>query len=484
MKHIMQEKARMQEVVAKENNSRNANMDRLIEKWSRKKGLSLDSGKFEKIFEANPRKARNLAQILENQERYLKTLTETQISNAFQGTPQTVIKVLRLGYPNSVRADIFTEFAMTSMKDTIFKIETIYDKTKRGATAGNVTYESVADRYPSEVERVNVNATATDNFKGTVSPTPIRPYTVRVLLNGFPVANDNGSGLLIGSVLSQSTPSTIVYDGTDAGKYDITFAKNLAATDVFTIEYSHNSEVFELYGEQGKINVQLVPYDYKAKPYPIGFSWSHMSELLMNDQLGVDGQEVLISSGADELKKALDFQALGLGMQASRWTTAVEFDTDWASAGSDSDYAHTQSIVKALRNASQKTYDSLMRGGEATSYVCGPKSATYLTQHKGFIADNSMASVGAYKFGTLNGIDVYQAPASIVPTDEIMCVYKNNREEANDSAITIGSYIPLYQTQTLEYSSFHKETALAFYGDMRINEGKYITKVKLTNLPA
>jgi hypothetical protein len=65
-----------------------------------------------------------------------------------------------------------------------------------------------------------------------------------------------------------------------------------------------------------------------------------------------------------------------------------------------------------------------------------------------------------------------------------MCVYKNNREEANDSAVTIGSYIPLYQTQTLEYSSFHKETALAFYGDMRINEGKYITKVKLTNLPS
>ena len=484
MKRIMQEKAQMQEVVSQENRSRNAYADRLIEKWSKKRGLALDGGKFEKIYEANPRKARNLAIILENQEKYLKTLTETQISTAFQGTPQTVIKVLRLGYPNSVRGDIFTEFAMTSMKDTIFKIETIYDKTKRGATAGKVMYESAADRYPSEVERVDVTATATANFKGTVSPAPIRPYTVRVLLNGFPVANDNGSGVLIGSVLSQSTPSTIVYEGDDAGNYDITFATALTTADTFTIEYSHNSEVSTLYGEQGKVNVQLVPYDYRAKPYPIGFSWSHMSELLMNDQLGVDGQEVLISAGADELKKALDFQALGLGMQASRWADAVEFDTDWAGSGSDSDFAHTQSVVKALRNASQKTYDALMRGGEATSYVCGPKAATYLTGHKGFVADNSMPAVGAYKFGTLNGIDLYQAPSDIVPTDEIMCVYKNNREEANDSAVTIGSYIPLYQTQTLEYSSFHKETALAFYGDMRINEGKYITKVKLTNLPA
>ena len=60
----MEEKAQMQEVVAQENRSRNAYADRLIEKWSKKKGLSLDGGKFEKIYEANSRKARNLAIIL------------------------------------------------------------------------------------------------------------------------------------------------------------------------------------------------------------------------------------------------------------------------------------------------------------------------------------------------------------------------------------------------------------------------------------
>ena len=300
-------------------------------------------------------------------------------------------------------------------------------------------------------------------------------------MNGYPVASDNGSGILVGSVLHATTPSTINYT---SGAYSIVFATALTTADAFTLEYSHNSEVSSLYGEQGKVNVQLVPYDYRAKPYPIGFSWSHMSELLMNDQLGVDGQEVLISAGADELKKALDFQALGLGMQASRWTTAVEFDTDWAAAGSDSDFAHTQSVVKALRNASQKTYNAIMRGGEATSYVCGPKAATYLTGHKGYVADTSMPAVGAYKFGTLNGIPLYQVPSDVVATNEILCVYKNNKEESNDSAIVTGSYIPLYQTQVLEYSSFHSETAIAFFGDMRINEGRYVTKVKLENLPA
>lgn len=480
MKQIMNESA-IKEQVEAERVAKNSYADRLIEKWGKRPGLDLDKGKFASLRESNPRKARNLAIILENQERYLKTLTETQISNAFQSTPQTVVKVIRLGYPNSVRGDIFTEFAMSTMKDTMYKIETIYDKTARGATQGNVMYESTADRYASEINQTDVTATATDTFTGTLSPVPIRPYTVRLLLNGFPIANDNGSGVFIGSNLSTSTPSTIDYT---AGTYSIKFASALTTSDTFSLQWNENSEVASLYGNQGQVNINLVAYDFRAKPYPIGFSWSKVTELLMDSSLQNDAEEVLITAGADELKKSLDFQAISMAYGASKWVAATEFDTDWAAAGSDSDFAHTQSVVKALRNASQNTYNALLRGGEATSYVAGPKACTYLTAHKGFVSDRTMPAVGAYKMGELNGIPVYQAPVDIVPTNEIMCVYKNNREESNDSALVTGSYVPLYRTQTLEFNSFHKETALAFFGDMRLNEKKYVTRVSLKNLPA
>lgn len=477
MKNIMQEKARMREAIQEDSVARNTVADRLIEKWSRKKGLDLDNGGFAKIYESNPRKARNLAIVLENQERHLKTLTETQISNAFQSTPQTVVKVIRLGYPNSVRGDIFTDWAMQTMKDTMYKIETTYDRQKRGATLGNVMYESSADRYASEIEETNaVTGTGTDTYNGTLSVVPLRPYTLQVVLNGFPVGNDNGSQVISGSAI---TTGSIDYT---TGIYSITFDSNLTSADSFVVRYAHNSEVTGLYSEQGQVNINLVGYDFRAHPFPIGFSWSKMTELMMESALSSDAEEVLISAGSDELKKDLDFQALKLGYRASNWTTAVEFNADWAAAGADSDYANTQSIVKALREASNKTYASLMRGADVSSYVAGYKAATYLTMHNQFVSDNTMPSVGVYKMGTLNGKPVYQAPADIVPANEIMCVYKNNREEANDSAIVIGTYVPLYKTQTLEYSSFHKENALAFFGDMRINEGKYITKVKINGL--
>jgi hypothetical protein len=480
MKTIMREKAaqasqRVEEEVA----ARNAVADRLIEKWSHKRGLGLDNGGFEKIYEANSRTARNLAIVLENQERHLKTLTETQISNAFQSTPQTVVKVIRLGYPNSIRGEVFTEWAMTTMKDTFYKIETIYDMTARGSTINSVMYESTSDRYASEIEETTVNGTATATFTGTLSTVPVRPYMLQIILNGAPIANDNGSGVFVGSLLSAVTPSTIDYT---TGNYSIVFASALTVNDSFVIRYSFNSEVSTLYSTQGHVNINLVGYDFRAHPFPIGFSWSKMTELLMDSALSSDAEEVLITAGADELKKDLDFQALRMAYRGSNWTTPVQFNTDWAAAGADSDYANTQSVVKALRNASQLTYESLMRGGEATSYVAGPKAVTYLTNHKLYVPENAPVAVGGYKAGTLNGIPVYQAPSSIVPTNEIMCVYKNNRQESNDSALVTGTYVPLYRTQTLEYSSFHKESALAFFGDMRLQEPKYLTRVVLNGL--
>jgi len=478
MRRIMEEKnvARMQEQINEQINTRNGIADRLVEKWSHKEGLELNKGQLYDLYNNNKSKARNLAIVMENEERHLKSLTETQISNAFISTPQTVVKVIRLGYPNSIRGDVFTEYAMTTTKDTIYKIETTYDRSVRGATAGAVTYESVADRYASEIEEYSITTSATTTFTGTVDVYPLRPYTVTVYLDGAPIGSDNGSGTISGTGISSG-----VIDYT-TGVYTIVFSSALASTNTLVLAYSENSEVSTLYAQQGQFNIQLVGYDFRAHPYPLGFSWSKMAELQMDSGLNQNAEEVLIAAASDELKKSLDFQAINMANGASKWTSAVTFNTDWAGAGADSDKAHCQSVSKALRNASQKTYDALQRGGRATSYLAGSKACTYLTMHDAFKYDDAMPSVGAYKMGVLQNIPVYQVPSSIVAENDILCVYKNNREDANDSALTIASYVPMYRTQTLEHPNFYKESALAFFGDMKLQTKQYITRVTLSNL--
>ena len=479
MRKIIESKTQINEVIQEEVAGRNMVADRLIEKWSKKRGLGLDKGGFEKIYEASPRKARNLATILENQERHLTSLTETQISSVFNSTPQTIVKVIRLGYPNSVRGEIFTDWAMQTVKDSFYKVETTYDRTNRGATAGKITYENTSDRYASEVMEEVVPPAAATHFGGTLSVAPLRPFTVQLMVNDQIVATDNGSNLFVGAALSTSVASTIDYI---TGVFDVTFASALHLSDDVLIRYFYNSEVEALYNEQGQVNLNLVAYDFRAKPWHLGFSWSKMTELYMDSALSMDAEEALISAGADELKKSLDFQALKMAYRGSKWATAEIFNTDWAAAGADSDYAHTQSVTKALRNASGKTYAALMRGGDATSYVCGQKAVTYLTNHKLFTPNTSPVAVGAYLAGNLGGVPVYQAPSDVVPTDEIMCVYKNNREESNDSALVCATLVPMYRTDTLEYKNLYKETGLAHFGDLRLMTHQYLTRVKLTSL--
>lgn len=79
--------------------------ERLVEKWSRipEVGVGLKS--------LNESTAINTAIYLENQTRVMSRLTEAQLSSAFQGfSPENMLRLVRLVYPNVVRPRFATEF--------------------------------------------------------------------------------------------------------------------------------------------------------------------------------------------------------------------------------------------------------------------------------------------------------------------------------------------------------------------------------------
>jgi len=85
-------------------NERVARASRLIEKWSRVPEIG--SG----IRAMDEHKASNLAILLESQTRHMQRLSETQYSNAFAATPENMIRLVRLAYPNSIRDRLFSDF--------------------------------------------------------------------------------------------------------------------------------------------------------------------------------------------------------------------------------------------------------------------------------------------------------------------------------------------------------------------------------------
>lgn len=486
MRQIMQEKNAHQIDEAKSlMTERNQKADQLIEKWSRVRGLDLGN-KLNEMAEDQPEKARNFALVLENEEKHLKRLTETQISDTFSTTPSNVMRVIRLGYPNSVRSEVFREFSMSHMKETLYKLAPSYSNAQRGATEDANIHEHDYTSWASEItedEIANSGAASFDQSGTALSvaaqspaENAIRPFTVKVFVNGEQVGVDDGAGNIVGATLSAGS---IDYDN---GDYSLTFGSALAATDNLVIQYAYNMENEDLYDALGgEVELILQGFDFRAHPYPVGFSFSHMAELLAEDALQVDAQEALVQGGADALKKALDYLPLRMAVRASNWTSAVNFDTDWAAAGADSDYAHAQSLSGAVENAGDKMYEALNRGGVSV-IVGGPKAVTYLKKHNLYRPTGQQPAVGAHRVGELDGKPVFKVPSDIVPTDELLTLFKNDREDSLDVPIGIGTYIPLYRTNVNEYQNFTKKGGMAHYGDIKLLQKKYITKVKLQNL--
>jgi len=466
---ILQEKAAML-------SERTSRGDQLVEKWSKKKGIGEN---MQETYDSNPSKIRGLAFMLENEENHLRQLTETQISNAFQTTPENVLRIVRLGYPNSIRGDVFLEWAMETARDSIYYLSPVYASTKRGATAGDISHESSASRYPTEIEEEAMTI-STKNYTLTTSVQPIRPYSVTILFDGVPVASDDGAGNIVSSSGALNTGLTNTVDYT-TGVIDINgAAANPAATSVTAI-YSVDTEVAASYDEIGSIELQLKDHQFRAKPYPLGVSWSKMTELLLGTTLKIDAEEALIRGASDEVKKALDFMALKTGYRAAQGNTQIVFDASIATTGADDELAHVNMFSNAIDRASDAMYDSLQRGG-VTKIYGGPGFISYLKLHKKFTEAGRQPAVGAYKVGTLDGIDLFKCPSAIVPNDEGVAVYRNE-QVPEDVSIAFGSLIPLYKTQTMEFKDFYSTTGLAHFGDYKTLQPKYLQPMKIDNLP-
>jgi hypothetical protein len=478
MRTEMREQSRrseMKEMISK----RNDYADRLVEKWSRKKGIG-DGMK--EMRDMNPTTARNTSIILENQENHLARLTETQISNSFSTTPENVIRVVRLGYPNSVRGELFLEWGMETARDSIYYLSSVYGKNKRGSTLGDAMKSSDTYRYASEIEieTLGTGDGSTHAFNGAVSGNlvangPLRPYSVQVLVDGAPVATDNGSGGLTGTVLNSSETNTINYT---TGEVTVTFTTPPDNGDSVQILYFYDSEEDTQYDDIGSVELQLRDYQFRVKPWPLYVSWSKMTELLINTTLNIDAEDALVRGAADELKKSLDYHAVRMAYRASRGNTAVSFDVQGAVGEAESDRA--MAFSRTIDEAGDVMYSTLQRGG-VTHMVGGPNAVSYVKLHARFSGEGAQPKVGIYREGSLDGISLYKAPPSVVPNDEILFIY-HNADIPEDVSLAFGTLVPLYRTQTLEYKEFYSETGLAFFGDAKVLQSNYLVRGQIQHL--
>ena len=451
----------------------------LVEKWSKTPGMD-GKGLYEN-FAKFPKKIANTVQLLERQEKYLARMNETQVSSAFNTLPQNIMRVIRLGYPNSVRGEIFHEFAMQSLHDSFYYIEPVYGTTLRDATADATTYESASFTYDTTKNSTALGTGDASTVTFTATPAsgavPIVSAKSLVRVDGVLKAVDDGSNGWTTFVAGEVTAGTITYT---TGAVSITFATAPATGAVLTLETNYDAEDSDLYAQYGSIKLKTTRKDFKPTPKILKLSWSWQSEVMMDMDLDLNAEEVLVQSAAEEFKKCIDFEACLLGYKTSLDKTAINFNADFRSSGAANPFDYYNTFYRSLRKVSSQIYKALQRGGVNRIYG-GPDAVGFLASIGGWIDAPNVAQIGAFQAGTLRNIPVYQVPISIVPNAELVCVYKNPQNDS-DVAIAFGTAVPLYRTTTLQYANLYSETALAILEDAQAVRPEYIRRMTFTNL--
>ena len=460
--------------------------DRLVEKWSNIPEIGVG------IQEMEPRAARNLAILLENQTRQMKHMTEAAIASNFNGqTPENMLRLVRLSYPNSIRGELFTEFAMETANDSIKYIvpsyqdkEGVHDKFDDGKMPapipgkyanGTAMYENMESRYATELHSFK----KTNEEMASASYEAFTTYGTTQQLGAYLPGDSVIYGLKDGKKIGVAAVQDKDGEWVPA---DFSQARVAEATDYLFIGRYDSELDFE--GQNlGEVELVMRSYQFQPRVVSLGVTWTQLAELTLDTSFGVSAEEMMLDSAAQEIKKTLDYQAVKMAAAYQKKLAAenyAEFNAEAGSTTQDSYYHTAQLVEQSIEQVANKQLDAIGRGG-VTAIVGGPKAVTYLKLNEKFEATGAQPAIGGHKVGKLGDVDVYKVPSSIIAEDELLTVWKNPTVEA-DVAVAIGTLLPFYSTGAIQRKNLYKEGAVARFEDTQVLNPNYLGRIKINNI--
>jgi len=525
--------------------------DKLVEKWNRipevgKNIKKLDEGT-----------ARLLARHLENQARFMSRLNETQMSSGFQGfSPENMLRLVRLAYPNTIRNKLFTEFAMESSKDSIKYIRPVYTNTANGGSMKDRTFGVSGwdnETNPNASDPWNLNGNNdinADDYRRAMYETNEDRYT-NALANALVITAAGGEvatvagqnttlaagqyvvfgkvgtagsdefslGYIDGysSIFAAADASRVVGQGYHSEEQNVLAIQNktggaLAVNGDWMVKSGVNISISRIgngiyqisgadaalvVGGYGRFNpegdfqgnflgeVELIMTDYWFRPQAtgIGVTWSQLTELVLDTSFGASAEELLVDYAGQEIKRSLDVRAVKIAYQAGKMNPArytVVFKAADGNTTDDSYISTAQTFSQAVGRVGDVMFNDINRGG-VSRMVGGPAATEYLRLNLGFSPKGQQTKNGGHQIGEFNGVPVFKVPSNVIPDDEILCIWKNDENEA-DVAIAFGTLVPFFSTGVIQRKNFYKEAGLSTYGDWNVLNKRYLGLIKVTGL--
>ena len=466
--------------------------------------------------------ARNTAINLQTQAASMSKMTEAQLSTSFQGfTPENMLRLVRLAMPNTCRNKVFTEFAMESAKDSIKYIKPVYSKTVHDGdlhdkhtsnTAGaygdasqykdtyndineddfqRALYENTEDRFTQEL--INIPGTSgvfTIPAKAAEGGNPA-VYAAK-LIKGYMKVYDGDETHPIAE--ENKRTGNFFVNTAEYPEAKVKVEKQVDGSIKITVTgvESENVKVFARFDLEDDFlgdnlgEIELVMSDYKFEPRPttIGVTWSQLAEITLDASFGLSAQDMLVTYAGDAIRINLDLRSfkLAYGVARSNKDYVVEFDAAYGNGENIEGYFHTaQTFPSAVDTVTDIMVNDINRGG-VSRMVAGFSAGSYLKLVKGTFSEKGRQSAkGIYQIGEFGGIPTFKAPSSIIPTNEIMCVWKDDENEG-DVAIAFGTLVPFFNTGIIQRKNFYKEAGLATYGDWAVMNRRYLALIRIKGL--
>lgn len=363
-------------------------------------------------------------------------------------------------------------FAMTQETSVVYYLSYQYDTNKGGIEKGDVlnSYDQywvdkdkveAASKYASsEIDVETVDAIAA---KGTykIEFTPVVPGTIKIT-DDTKEYTDDAEGNIIDS--TKATVGTVDYET------GIITSTTLATAVGTTIGYEYNNQIAPV--QVPKLKLKDTKLILNAKAYTLGYEYSTFAAFNLLRSQNVDLKDLLGEGAANELVAEIDSIVYN-DFAKSGTTLGLTFNMN--PTGFYDERLYMQSFGLRLVQAQQLVFNKT-RKIRPNVVVMGTNGAYIARNLEGFTSQEQSNPIGIHVIGTYKGMTLIENPFQ----DEDLNILTYKAGEFTGS-YAVGDYMPVIQTQLLQYEDFRNTSSLATMKAKKMLNTKFFAEVIITH---
>ena len=363
-------------------------------------------------------------------------------------------------------------FAMTQETSVVYYLSYQYDTNKGGIEKGDVlnSYDQywvdkdkveAASKYASseiDVETVDAIAAA-GTYK--IEFTPVVPGTIKIT-DDTKEYTDDAEGNIIDS--TKATVGTVDYET------GIITSTTLATAVGTTIGYEYNNQIAPV--QVPKLKLKDTKLILNAKAYTLGYEYSTFAAFNLLRSQNVDLKDLLGEGAANELVAEIDSIVYN-DFAKSGTTLGLTFNMN--PTGFYDERLYMQSFGLRLVQAQQLVFNKT-RKIRPNVVVMGTNGAYIARNLEGFTSQEQSNPIGIHVIGTYKGMTLIENPFQ----DEDLNILTYKAGEFTGS-YAVGDYMPVVQTQLLQYEDFRNTSSLATMKAKKMLNTKFFAEVIITH---